>query len=117
MTRDKEIKVKVTAAEKQDLKNAAGHLNLSNYVRNKLFSANNDSQSKNKEVSRAKFKRVPDINRQVYLELSEISTELQKLGNWGDDLSETDRAAISQIRAKIARLGLETIGVSENSLL
>ncbi len=39
MTRDKEIKEKVTAAEKQDLKNAAGHLNLSNYVPNKLFSA------------------------------------------------------------------------------
>ena len=49
--------------------------------------------------------------------MGQISTELQKLGNWGDDLSETDRAAISQIRAKIARLGLETIGVSENSLL
>ena len=117
MTRDKEIKVKVTAAEKQDLKNAAGHLNLSNYVRNKLFSANSDGQSENLELNRAKFKRVPDINRQVYLELSEISTELQKLGNWGDDLSEGDRKAISQIRAKIARLGLETIGVSENSLL
>ncbi len=103
MTRDKLIKIQITEAEKQDLKDAAGHLNLSNYVRNKLLSSNRDSQSENLELNRAKFKRVPDINRQVYLELSQISTELQKLGNWGDDLSETDRKAISKIRAKIAR--------------
>ncbi len=116
MKRNELIQIKVTPIEKQNLKQRAGKSNLSNFVRNQLFSEKNIS-NKNLELNRAKIKRVPDINRQVYLELSQISTELQKLGNWGDDLSETDRGAISQIRAKIARLGLETIGISENSLL
>ena len=124
MSRNELIQIKVTPAEKKALKQKAGNLDISKYLRNELFDRI-DRPSENLEIAKARFKRVPDINRSVYVELSQISSELQQLGNWGEDLSERDPAGIrfavrhiiANLRAKIAFLGLEAIGVKQEDSL
>ena len=117
MSKNRELRIRVSETEKKQLKQRADGSNLSQYIRNKLFSDIEFHSNANLEASRAKFKRVPNINRSVYVELSQISSELQQLGNWGEDLSETDRDAIANLRAKIAFLGLEAIGVKQEDSL
>ena len=109
MKRNQEIKVKVTQSEKDYLKASASPSNLSKYVRSKLF-GDRDRGCTNLEVARASVKRVPELNRHVYLELSEISSELERLGNWGEDLSKSDRTTVAAIRARIAQIGLSAVG-------
>ncbi len=111
MSRNREIKIRVTKTERELLKHKSNSSNLSQYIRNKLF---NPLEEPNLDADRDIGKIIPEINRNVYVELSQISVELEKLGNWGEDLSSSDRYSIANIRAKIAEIGLKAIGGTQN---
>ena len=115
MSKNELIQIKVTAQEKEFLKMAAGKSSLSNYVRTRIFNSP-ENTGKNLEITRTRFKPIPEINRHFYVQLWSMSSKLERLGNWGEDLSQSDRSSIQEIRSKIAELGLKAIGIEENDV-
>ena len=108
MTRNKLLRIKVTAQEKEFLKMAAGKSSLSNYLRTKIFKSAQNAGN-NREITRTRFKPIPQINRHFYVHLWSISSKLERLGNWGQDLSERDLETIQEIRSKIAETRLQPL--------
>ncbi len=112
MSRKKLLRIKVTAQEKEFLKMAAGESSVSDYFRTKVLKSAQNAGD-NREITCTRSKLIPEINRDFYVQLWSMSSKLERLGNWGEDLSQSDRETIQKIRSQIASLGLKAIGVEE----
>ena len=110
------VTIRLTPEERDYLKETAGHLSISQYVRHKVLDQQ-IPQTTIKELKRKQSQQIPEVNRLLYVELSRIGNNINQIARACNEARLTglrtnvDPEVLKALSDKLSEVALAVIGV------